>query len=118
MLLAITNDLMASAPIEHAARRLDLACQVVSSTSLIGLALQTSPQVVILDLTATDDVATLVSDIRRIAGTQTPIVAFGPHVHESKLEAAREAGCADVLTRGQFHRDTAGTIEKHLRDGA
>ena len=30
------------------------------------------------------------------------IVAFGPHVHEERLAAAREAGCDEVVSRGQF----------------
>lgn len=32
------------------------------------------------------------------------IVAFGPHVHEAMLRAAVEAGCDEVLTRGQMHQ--------------
>ena len=30
------------------------------------------------------------------------ILAFGPHVHESALEDARQAGCDQVLSRGEF----------------
>jgi hypothetical protein len=29
------------------------------------------------------------------------VVAFGPHVHKVKLDAARDAGCDAVFTRGQ-----------------
>lgn len=29
-------------------------------------------------------------------------IAFGPHVHAAKLEQAREAGFAKVMSRGQF----------------
>jgi len=32
----------------------------------------------------------------------TYVVAFGPHVHEERLAAAREAGCDEVLSRGEF----------------
>jgi CheY-like chemotaxis protein len=32
------------------------------------------------------------------------MVAYGPHVHEARLEAARQAGCDQVLTRGQFDK--------------
>jgi hypothetical protein len=30
------------------------------------------------------------------------IIAFGSHVHESRLNCAKEAGCDLVITRGQF----------------
>ncbi len=32
----------------------------------------------------------------------TPMVAYGPHVRVPLLESARQAGCDEVLTRGQF----------------
>lgn len=30
------------------------------------------------------------------------VIAFGPHVQERRLAAAREAGCSRVVTRGQI----------------
>jgi hypothetical protein len=36
-------------------------------------------------------------------------VAFGPHVHLQRLQAARQAGCQQVLSRGQLHQQ-AGTL--------
>jgi CheY-like chemotaxis protein len=48
------------------------------------------------------DVNALVSDLK-VLGTRPPrIVAFGPHVHEQRLAAARQAGCDEVVSRGQF----------------
>jgi DNA-binding NarL/FixJ family response regulator len=44
-------------------------------------------------------------------------VAYGPHVHEGKLQRAVEAGFDQVMTRGQFDREmhsllsSASTIE-------
>lgn len=32
------------------------------------------------------------------------ITAFGPHVHEAMLHSAVEAGCDEVLTRGQMNQ--------------
>jgi hypothetical protein len=41
--------------------------------------------------------------IAALPGVNRPrVVAFGPHVHTAKLEAARAAGCDAVLTRGQI----------------
>jgi DNA-binding NarL/FixJ family response regulator len=32
------------------------------------------------------------------------VIAFGPHVQEAILSAAVDAGCDEVLTRGQMHQ--------------
>jgi hypothetical protein len=36
------------------------------------------------------------------------VVAFGPHVHTAKLDAARDAGCDAILTRGQISSNPQG----------
>lgn len=38
----------------------------------------------------------------RPAEKSPAVIAYGPHVHEARLDAARQAGCDQVLTRGQF----------------
>ena len=35
------------------------------------------------------------------------VIAYGPHVDEAALADAREAGCDQVLTRGQFNKQYA-----------
>jgi DNA-binding response OmpR family regulator len=58
---------------------------------------------VIVDLsTPSLDVAALIKLLRDDAGSGPRIVAFGPHVHEERLAAARLAGCDDVVSRGEF----------------
>lgn len=114
MLLAVTNDLMATAPIEHAARQLALPCRAVAVGRLAGLELPAPVRVAVLDLNGVDNVVDAVAAIREVAGDDVPIVAFGPHVHEAKLEAAVAAGCTKVLTRGQFHRDMVKVISDVL----
>ena len=57
----------------------------------------------IVDLSmASLGVASLVSRLKSNASSHPRIVAFGPHVHEQRLAAAREAGCDLVVSRGQF----------------
>ena len=59
---------------------------------------------VCIDLETPDlDLEALVGDARR-ANASCQIVAYGPHVHESLLQSAREAGCDHVLSRGEFDR--------------
>ena len=48
------------------------------------------------------DVAALIEQLRLRDATATRVIAFGPHVHEARLAAAREAGCDEVVSRGQF----------------
>ena len=65
------------------------------------------PTLVIVDLSTPGlDVAGFVKRLRGIkasdAMSELRIIAFGPHVHEDRLAAAREAGCDEVMSRGQF----------------
>jgi DNA-binding NarL/FixJ family response regulator len=44
----------------------------------------------------------LVDRLASVAPGRPTIVAFGPHVHEALLTAARDAGCDEVVSRGEF----------------
>ena len=60
---------------------------------------------VLLDLTCPPvkaNIAGLVKALRDANG-DVRIVAYGPHVQSGLLAQAQEAGCDDVMTRGQFH---------------
>ena len=39
------------------------------------------------------------------------LMAYGPHVQVNRINAAREAGIATVMTRGQFDRDLPNVFE-------
>ena len=68
---------------------------------------------VLLDLTtASLDVHELVPRLRDRASRPISIVAYGPHVHEESLAAAREAGCDEVLARGQFDAQLDAILEQ------
>jgi hypothetical protein len=43
------------------------------------------------------------------------IVAYAPHVHEDRLRAATEAGCNEVLSRGQFDRQMDDILARYAR---
>jgi DNA-binding response OmpR family regulator len=57
----------------------------------------------------------LVSAIYETRGSEFPVIACGPHVHEAALNAAREAGCSMVATRGQFDRDAETILASFCR---
>lgn len=39
-------------------------------------------------------------------------VAFGPHVHEQLLDAARQCGIGTVMSRGQFHHQCSAILRE------
>src|SRR4051812_13397543 len=46
----------------------------------------------------------------RAGAPSAQIIAYGPHVDEAALADAKEAGCDQVLTRGQFHKQYADLL--------
>ena len=42
-----------------------------------------------------------------------PVVAFGSHVATARLQAARDAGCTDVLPRSRFSADLPEILQKY-----
>jgi CheY-like chemotaxis protein len=46
-----------------------------------------------------------------------PVIAFGSHVATALLEAARTAGCDEVVSRGRFNATLGDLLANHLRQG-
>jgi AmiR/NasT family two-component response regulator len=105
LVLLLTADLATSSKVAGAAARqnvmLDVAYDVASLTEKASAR---QPALVIVDLSVPRlDVAALVMSLKQNVTAPRGILAFGPHVHEGLLQAARDAGCDAVLSRGQFH---------------
>ena len=67
---------------------------------------------VILDLATRSGLTdSIVSDCQNRC-PEAKLIAFGPHVHTERLDAARRAGISTVMTRGQFDQQ----ISKGLFD--
>lgn len=103
-LLLVSTDLTVLARVEGPAHR--CAASLTTAADMdqaMARAATEQPDVVILDLTNPKiNVGTLVKSLRSSASNRPRIIAFGPHVHEERLEAARQAGCDEVLSRGGF----------------
>ena len=102
-IIFFSNDLLFSSRVEGAA---SAAGHVVTATSsidrLIEGAAESDTQLILVDLSTPNiDIKDLVAKTRQ-GESQAKIVAYGPHVLEPVLAAARDAGCDAVLTRGQF----------------
>ena len=122
--VAICPDLMFGSRLEAAAARtgtrvevfgnLDGACRRLESAdeklAAVGFA--------ILDLSmASLDPAEAIRRLRS-ASNGVPILAFGPHVHEGRLAAAREAGADEVMSRGAFDAQMDNLLRRFLKPTA
>ena len=103
--LLVSFDLMLSSQASGAANRAGCELKVVPNIAAAVDALSQQPgTLVVLDLgTPGNEPAEVVPKLRAATETELAIVAFGPHVHKQRLEAARAAGCEMVISRGQFH---------------
>lgn len=102
--LILSTDLMLGSQLSGAAARTGVSVQSCGSADkLLETLMPDEATLVILDLgLPTLDVAGLVAAIRQ-RSPAAKVIAFGPHVHKQRLEAATAAGCDRVMSRGQFH---------------
>lgn len=112
--LYLTGDLLFSSRVSGAAANLGVPLQIYGSVGkLLEFASKSDCRLVFIDLTlAGVDLQAAVPAIRAKL-PQAKIVAYGPHVHEAALAAAKAAGCDEVLSRGQFDRE----FGRLLREG-
>ena len=111
-ILLLASDLMTASKFAASAQRVSRDADFTMSVeALLERAAATPPTGVILDLSVPDlDLAPLIAQLR--SGPKPPtIIAFAPHVHAALLDAARAAGCDQVLTRGDFHRRMDEVLE-------
>jgi CheY-like chemotaxis protein len=112
MLLVLTTDLMTQSKLTGAAAQLQTSCQFAMSAARLNDLVQKFPAaVVMIDLSAAGgSIESIVRDLRALPQPPRAIVAFGPHVHEQQLDAARNAGCDAVLTRSQVFSPSVATL--------
>lgn len=109
----LTNDLMFSSRVAGAAKAAGVDVRVVGSVaSLLDSLSNEGIRLVILDLTLPSlDPTTVLPEIRS-AAANVSVIAYGPHVHEQKLAAAKDAGCDQVLSKGQFSSSITNLIDQ------
>lgn len=117
LVLLFSSDLMLISSVGGAAAAADLRfCSVARITELAERV--AADQIILcLDLSAPESDPGLIGESIPASVLQYSI-AFGPHVHTGKLEQARSAGFARVMSRGQFvskMRDELSAAAKFLR---
>jgi DNA-binding NarL/FixJ family response regulator len=100
----LTGDLMVASRVAGAAARVGVSLETAATVErAVALCEQGRARLVLVDLSAPAlKPRELVERLASVATVRPRIVAFGPHVHEALLSAAREAGCDEVVSRGEF----------------
>jgi CheY-like chemotaxis protein len=118
MLIAfLTSNIMFPSRIAGVVQRLHAQLETAANLDAlrIKLAGQSDPAIVLLDLNTPGlEPPALVRELKSLPVPPRAIIAFGPHVHEEKLAAARSAGCDVVLTQGQFDRAIQRLLEQWI----
>ena len=95
---------MFASRVSGAASALQVPLQVLASPGDLVAKLSADTRLVIIDLGQSGlDLAEIVADVRA-KSPAARIVAFGAHVNEAALAAARAAGCDEVMPNSQFDR--------------
>lgn len=107
----LSADLMFSSRVLGAAKAIGLPLKIVPVAGDVARSLSAETRLLLVDLTMPGlDVPQVVHAARE----QSPaarIIAFGPHVDEEALNAAKAAGC-EVLTRGKFQQGFAELLQE------
>ena len=117
--LFLTKDLLFYSRVAGVAQSRQIELSVVSEADqLLANTSANQVELVLLDLsTSSCDPKQLLPQLRRLARPPKAVVAFGPHVHEAKLAAAEEAGCDQVLSRGEFNNRMTEVLVKYVAVG-
>lgn len=130
MLLYLASDLLWASKIKATADALGVPCRPVRNLDMLEARLADSPvRALIVDLDVAEMALAMIGRVKGVGLGTSPIgsdgkpgdaiapdaqrpvrsadpsirvLAFGPHVERNALQAARDAGADDVLTRGAF----------------
>ena len=112
----LSGDLVVLSRVEAAAARAGLTMQsAANSSEAVAKCKAEKADLLIVDLSIPQlAVSALVREIKSDEGLTTRVIAFGPHVHEERLSAARKAGCDEVISRGQFFSQLDAMLSRFL----
>ena len=108
--ILLSTDLMLIAAAQGAADRRGVALTIHASVASATDQGDATAALAMIDLrTPGLNITDAVRGIR-LAYDRARIVACGPHVHKQSLQAAVDAGCDEVITRGEFERRVDGLL--------
>ncbi len=112
-MVLFSSDLMLISSTGGAARAAGLKFSSISRLADLAEKVADGKSILCLDLSSAEGDPSMVAQViptRTLACS----IAFGPHVHTAKLELARRAGFASVVSRGQFVAKIHEEIAKAL----
>ncbi len=148
MILYLAADLLWASKIKATADALGLPCRPVRNLDMLEARLADSPvRALIVDLDVAEMALAMIARVKgrgighQASGigkdsmpgdlvspdAQSPmpdasapirVLAFGPHVEKNTLQAARDAGADDVLTRGAFDSNLESVLLRLAGSGA
>lgn len=109
--VVLSSDLATGSQIHAAAKQAGAPCATARGPKSLAEKAAGS-KLVLIDLTTPQlDLPEIVASLKAMESPPA-VVAFGPHVHTQQLQAAKDAGCDAVLTRGQMHSQAVELIER------
>ena len=108
----LTQDLLFGSQCQSAVQAAGFAC--ATAPSLAQIAAKADPfYFVVIDLSLPRlDIGAAVRELRESSTPPARVLAVGPHVHTGRLEAAREANCDRVLSKGEASQQLANILSE------
>jgi len=107
----LSSDLMFSSRVMGAAKALGASVQLVADPAALADKLTADCRLALVDLSLERlNLAAVLSAVRAGAPA-AKVIAYGAHVEQGALAGAAEAGCDQVLTRGQFNQQYAELLK-------
>ena len=106
----VSGDMMVSSRVMSAARQAGVSLTVALSLADLKDRLGGGARLVMVDLSPAGSMIGDIVAAVRAAASEARIIAFGPHVDEGLLAAARNAGCDVVMSNGEFHREQVAIL--------
>jgi DNA-binding NarL/FixJ family response regulator len=103
----LSSDLMFSSRVVSAAKAQGVSVSLVADQAALSDNIAADCRLALVDLSL--DHLNLPAAVKAIrsGAPAARVLAYGPHVDEAALADAKEAGCDEVLTRGQFNKQYA-----------
>lgn len=102
--IVVSNDLFFSGSLCERAKVLGKSLEMLSLEAALTFKEPQAVSLLLIDLSSLKgDIASAIGALKQHLASAR-LVAFGPHVHEALLQTAREAGCDEVVTRGQLNQ--------------
>lgn len=117
MILYVAADLLWSSRIKTTGDKLGTPCRPVRSLEMLDARLAEGPvSGVLLDLDAPELAFAVLGRLRGPKATERELairtIAWGPHVAVDLLSEARQKGCDQVMTRGQFANELPEILQQ------